>query len=111
MRVLFILLSTSMGILGLIFIIRGYRHPSTYQQELTKEVPTAVRVTQVYTEATHFVAIGIGIVSIGILIAFIGSLIQFDEWKKIILGVFRKTPKKPKIVDDADASQHEEHRN
>ena len=35
---------------------------------------TAVRVTQVYTEATHSVTIGVGIVSIAVLVAVIGIL-------------------------------------
>jgi hypothetical protein len=79
-----------MSIIGLIFIMRGCIHPSTYQKELSKETTTAVRVTQVYTEATHIVIVGIGIVSLGILTAFIGILICTEEVKNLYLRCIDK---------------------
>ncbi len=73
MRVFFTALSIVIGIIGAVFIIRGAYHPLKYQRVLA-ENGTAVRVTQVYTEATHTITIGVGIVSIAILVAVIGIL-------------------------------------
>ncbi len=79
MRSLCIVLSTLAAIIGLIFIIWGCIHPAKYQKELAKETPTAVRVTQVYTEATYYVIIGIGMVSLGLLVSLIGILITTNN--------------------------------
>ena len=73
MRVLFTALSIVIGIIGSIFIIRGIYHPLKYQEVLSKNV-SAVQVTQVYTEATHSIAVGLGIISIAVLVAVIGIL-------------------------------------
>ncbi len=67
------------AIIGLIFIIWGCIHPAKYQKELSKETPTAVRVTQIYTEATYYVIVGIGMVSLGLLISLIGILITTNK--------------------------------
>lgn len=79
MRTFFISLSILSCVLGLIFIVKGCNHPSKYQKELSKEMTTAVRVTQVYSEATHSVVVGIGFVSLGILFASMGRLIDNKE--------------------------------
>ena len=73
MRVLFTALSIVIGIIGSVFIIQGGSHPLKYQEVLSKSV-SAVQVTQVYTEATHRIAIGVGIVTIAVLVAVIGIL-------------------------------------
>lgn len=73
MRVLFATLSIVIGLIGLVFIIQGGNHPSKYQEVLSENV-SAVQVTQVYTEATHKITVGIGIVSIAVLVAVIGIL-------------------------------------
>ncbi len=93
MRSIIAVSSILISIIGLIFIARGYVHPSKYKEELSKETPTAVRVTQVYTEATHFVVIGIGIISFGILIAVIGMMFNWDNMTDRFLSIFRKYEK------------------
>lgn len=74
MRVLFITLSILTGFIGIFFIFQGGGHPAKYEEVLS-DTPSAVQVTQVYTEATHKITIGIGIVSIAVLIAVIGILV------------------------------------
>ena len=78
MRVLFATLSIVTGLIGLVFIIQGGNHPSKYQEVLSKNV-SAVQVTQVYTEATHKITVGIGIVSIAVLVAVIGILFHTSK--------------------------------
>ncbi len=73
MRVIFATLSVIMGLVGLFFIIQGSRHPAKYREVLAENA-SAVQVTQVYTEATHQVTLGIGFVSIAVLVALIGIL-------------------------------------
>lgn len=108
MRPLFVSLSTLTCILGLIFIMRGHFHPAKYQKELSKKTTTAVRVTQVYTEANHFVIVGIGIVSLGILITFIGTQIDTDEWKNLYSRLTGKTEKKSKVTDNPEETLERE---
>ncbi len=96
MRSFFALLSILTCILGLIIIIRGCVHPNKYQKELSKEITTAVRVTQIYAEATHIVVVGIGTICLGILTASIGRLIHTDEIKNLyrsIIKIFKKNTK------------------
>ncbi len=102
MRSIFAVTSILISIIGLIFIVRGYVHPSKYKEELSKETPTAVRVTQVYTEATHFVVIGIGTISFGILIAVIGMMFNWDNMTDRFLSIFRKSEK----TDEANNTVH-----
>ena len=78
MRVLFATLSIVTGVIGLVFIIQGGNHPSKYQEVLSENV-SAVQVTQVYTEATHKITVGIGIVSIAVLVAVIGILFHASK--------------------------------
>lgn len=78
MRPLFATLSMLMGIIGLIFIIRGCNHPGKYQEVLSEEKARAVQVTQVYTEAMHTVTVGVGIVGLGVLIGLVGVLLCND---------------------------------
>ena len=78
MRVLFATLSIVTGFVGLIFIIQGGNHPAKYQEVLSENV-SAVQVTQVYTEATHKITVGIGIVSIAVLVAVIGILFHTSK--------------------------------
>lgn len=78
LSVLFAILSIITGIIGLVFIVGGIRHPSKYQKVLSENV-SAAQVTQVYTEATHEIVVGIGIVSIAVLIAVIGILSQVSR--------------------------------
>ncbi|MXV78538.1 hypothetical protein F4083_09725 [Candidatus Poribacteria bacterium] len=99
MRFIFAVSSILISIIGLIFIVRGSVHPSKYKEELSKETPTAVRVTQVYTEATHFVVIGIGIISFGILIAVIGMMFNWDEMTDRFLSILRKSQKTTEAND------------
>lgn len=73
MRVFFTALSIVIGIIGSVFIIQGGYHPLKYQEVLSKNA-SAVQVTQVYTEATYSIAVGVGIVSIAVLVAVIGIL-------------------------------------
>ena len=111
MRSIIASLSILTSILGLIFIVRGCLHPDRYQMELSKETTTAVRVTQIYTEATHIVMVGIGIVSIGIVIAFIGILIRTDEVTNLFARFRRKTEKNSVVTEKTDPSQQEENSN
>ena len=99
MRFIFAVSSILISIIGLIFIVRGSVHPSKYKEELSKETPTAVRVTQVYTEATHFVVIGIGIISFGILIAVMGMMFNWDEMTDRFLSILRKSQKTTEAND------------
>ena len=78
MRVLFTALSIVIGIIGSVFIIQGGYHPLKYQEVLSKNV-SAVQVTQVYTEATYSIAVGVGIVSIAVLVAVIGILFYTNK--------------------------------
>ncbi len=95
MRSIFAFLSVLICILGLIIIVRGGVHPRKYRIELSKENTTAVRVTQIYAEATHIVVVGIGIICMGILIASIGRLVYTEEIKSLysnLINIFRKKP-------------------
>ena len=78
MRVLFMALSIVIGIIGFVFIILGGYHPRKYQVVLSENV-SAVQVTQIYTEATHTIAVGVGIVGIAILVAVIGILFYTNK--------------------------------
>jgi Ni/Fe-hydrogenase subunit HybB-like protein len=78
MRALFTALSIIIGIIGLVFILQGAYHPLKYQKVLSENV-SAVQVTQVYTEATHTIAVGVGIVSIAVLVAVIGILFYTNK--------------------------------
>ena len=78
MRTLFVTLSSVIGFIGLVFIVRGGTHPDKYQGVLA-ESKTAVQVTQIYTEATYTIIVGIGIVSIAVLIAVIGILLHTNK--------------------------------
>ena len=100
MRSFFILLSILTCILGVIFIVRGWTHPTNYQQELSKETTTAVRVTQIYSEATHRVVVGIGFVSLGILVASIGRLIDNEGVRHVFKKVFGKNRDHPEELQD-----------
>lgn len=79
MRVLFAVLSIITGIIGLVFIVGGIRHPSKYQVVLSADSVSAAQVTQVYTEATHEIVVGIGIVSVAVLVAVVGILFQVSR--------------------------------
>ena len=75
-RAIFGILSIVTSIIGLIFIVRGYNYPDKeYKGLLSHESVSAVQVTQIYTEATHIVVVGIGIVSFAVFIAVIGILL------------------------------------
>ncbi|MDE0481742.1 MAG: hypothetical protein OXI67_04095 [Candidatus Poribacteria bacterium] len=111
MRSIFTSLSILTSIIGLIFIIRGCVHPAKYHKELSKETSTAVRVTQVYTEATHVVVVGIGIVCFGILIAVIGTLFHVDDWKNLYSRLIGKTEKNLSGTDETETLQREENEN
>ena len=93
--------------IGLFFIFRGWIHPTLYDTELSKENTTAVRVTQIYTEATYRVVLGIGFISLGILTAIIGLLIFSDQVKKEIAYVIGKITKKTSVSSKLDVSQDE----
>ncbi len=73
MRLFFMALSIVIGIIGSVFIIQGGYHPLKYQEVLSESV-SAVQVTQVYTQATYSITVGVGIVSIAVLVAVIGIL-------------------------------------
>lgn len=100
MRAFFISLSILTCILGLIFIIRGCSHPTKYKKELSKETTTAVRVTQVYSEATHRVVVGIGFVSLGILVASIGRLIVSEDVRLKFRNIFCRNRDHPEEIQD-----------
>ena len=78
MRILFITLSIAIGLIGFVFVILGGIHPNKYQQTLS-ESNTAAQVTQIYTEATYTITVGIGIISIAVLVAVIGILFQTNK--------------------------------
>ena len=78
MRTLFVTLSSVIGFIGLVFILRGATHPNRYQGVLA-ESKTAVQVTQIYTEATYTITVGIGIMSIAVLVAVIGILLHTNK--------------------------------
>ena len=78
MRALFAVLSTLIGIVGLVFIIRGGYHPRKYQVVLSENA-SAVQVTQIYTEAIYTIAVGVGIVGIAVLVAAIGILFHINK--------------------------------
>ena len=73
MRTLFVTLSIVIGFIGFVFIVLGGIHPNKYQRTLA-ESKSAAQVTQIYTEATYTITVGIGITSIAVLIAVIGIL-------------------------------------
>ena len=75
MRMLFVTLSIAIGFIGFVFIMRGSSHPNKYQKTL-EESKTAAQVTQIYTEATYTITIGIGIISVAVLVAVIGILLR-----------------------------------
>ena len=75
MRILFVTLSIVIGFIGFVFIIRGSSHPNKYQKTL-EESKTAAQVTQIYTEATYMITVGIGIISVAVLVAVIGILLR-----------------------------------
>ena len=100
MRIVFISLSILTCVLGLVFIVKGCNHPSKYETELSKENTTAVRVTQVYSEATHIVVVGIGFVSLGILFASIGRLIDNTEVKQLFERLFSRKSDHPEDTQD-----------
>ncbi len=75
-------------LIGLIFIIWGCIHPAKYNKELSKETTTAVRVTQVYTEATYYVTVGIGMISLGLLVSLIGLLITTNNETNLFSRLF-----------------------
>ncbi len=78
MRILFITLSIVIGLIGFVFVILGGIHPNRYRQTLS-ESNTAAQVTQIYTEATYTITVGIGIISIAVLVAVIGILFQTNK--------------------------------
>lgn len=102
MRSFFALLSILTCILGLIIIMRGCVHPNKYQKELSKSNTTAVRVTQIYAEATHIVVVGIGVICLGILTASIGRLIYTDEIKSYYTSFIKIFKKHPNDSDETD---------
>ena len=73
MRTLFLTLSAVIGFIGFVFMVLGGLHPNKYQQTLEKS-SSAAQVTQIYTEATYTIMVGIGIMSVAVLIAVIGIL-------------------------------------
>ena len=73
MRTLFVTLSIVIGFIGLVFIVRGALHPNKYERTLA-ESKSAAQVTQIYTEATYTITVGIGIISVAVLVAVIGIL-------------------------------------
>lgn len=107
MRLFFLSLSILSSLIGLFFIFRGCIHPTLYNKELSKENTTAVRVTQVYTEATYRVALGIGFTSLAIFTAISGLLISADEVKNEIAFVIDKLRKKTSVSSESDTSQDE----
>lgn len=80
--------------------MKGCNHPSKYEKELSKEITTAVRVTQVYSEATHTVVVGIGFVSLGILFASMGRLIDNNELKQFYQRIFGRKRDHPDDSQD-----------
>lgn len=107
MRSICLSLSIFTSLIGLYFIFRGCIHPTLYTKELTKENTTAVRVTQVYTESTYRVVLGIGFTSIAIFIAISGLLLSTDKVKKEIAFVIGKITKKTSVPAESDTVQEE----
>ncbi|MCG9126825.1 hypothetical protein JT359_04420 [Candidatus Poribacteria bacterium] len=105
MRSLFFTLSMLSSLIGLFFILRGYIHPALYTKELSKENTAAVKVTQVYTEATYRVVLGIGFTSLAIFYVISGLLISTDEVKKEVTSFINKLLKKHSVSSDSDTSQ------
>ena len=104
MRPLFATLSIVTGIIGLIFIFRGCSHPAKYQEVLSEEKQSAVRVTQVYTEAMHTVTVGVGIVGLGVLISLVGVLLCND---RPVENVSSDVSEKVSVTEKNENSQHE----
>ena len=75
MRTLFVTLSSVIGFIGFVFILLGSIHPNKYQRTLA-ESKSAAQVTQIYTEATYTITVGIGIISVAVLVAVIGILLH-----------------------------------
>ena len=75
MRTLFVTLSSVIGFIGFVFIMRGGSHPNKYERTLA-ESKSAAQVTQIYTEATYTITVGIGIISVAVLVAVIGILLH-----------------------------------
>lgn len=107
MRSFFLTLSILSSLIGLFFIFRGWIHPMLYNKELSKENTTAVRVTQVYTEATYQVVLGIGFTSFGIFTAILGFLISSDKVRKEIAFVIDKITKNTSVPSEPDVSHDE----
>lgn len=107
MRLFFLSLSILSSLIGLFFILRGCIHPSLYTKELSKENTTAVRVTQVYTEATYRVVVGIGFTTVAIFIAITGLLYSTDEVKEEIAYIIGKLKKKSSVTSESDTVQDE----
>ena len=78
MRTLFVTLSSVIGSIGFVFIVLGSIHPNKYQKTLV-ESKTAAQVTQIYTEATYTIIVGIGIISVAVLVAVIGILLHTTD--------------------------------
>jgi uncharacterized membrane protein len=78
MRTLFVTLSIVIGFIGFVFIVLGGIHPNKYQRTL-EESKSAAQVTQIYTEATYTIIVGIGIISVAVLIAVIGILLHTNK--------------------------------
>ena len=78
MRTFFAMLSIIIGVVGLTFIIWGGIHPNRYQRTL-EESKSAAQVTQIYTEATYTITVGISIISIAVLVAIIGILYYINR--------------------------------
>ena len=108
MRPFFTVISTLVSIIGLVFIVRGIIHPNTYKMELTKDTTTAVRVTQIYTEATYFVVVGIGIVSFGILISLINMMVSWESVSELLSRFTRRSEKPLNLDDTTDSAIREE---
>ena len=94
MRTLFVTLSSVIGFIGFIFIMRGGCHPNKYERTLA-ESKSAAQVTQIYTEATYAITVGIGIISVAVLVAVIGILLHTTN-KPL-------DPDDPQSVDDPAA--------
>ena len=75
MRILCLILSIVIGIVGLIYIIQGGTFPAKYDTDSA----SAVQITQIYSQASHALLLGIGIITIGMLVAVIGILSLISE--------------------------------
>ena len=107
MRSILLTLSILLSLIGLFFIFRGWIHPTLYNKELSKENTTAVRVTQVYTEATYQIVLGIGFTSFGIFTAISGFMISSDKVRKEIAFIIGKITKSTSVSSESDVSQDE----